>query len=212
MSRQIHHRRATVRHPQKIYENDIDEYTKVLSHFDESATKDTCGNIWILTGNPSIDTTNAKFEKALQLNGNYISLNSGITLGGKDFTIDFFVAWTNLSDWRTPLCISNMNGTYRYISLRSGGPNIVSNPGGAYGATFLLETSISLNRIYHIVYVYNHGKCFVDGQLKSTKTMTYEVSQPNIVIGSGFGYPFYGAIDEFNQVRNMANKITGMNN
>ena len=79
----------------------IDDYTLALLHFDDSSniTKDECEkNNWIAVGNPTISTTNAKFRKGLQLdNEQYLQLNNGITLGGQDFTIDFWAYMTDKS-------------------------------------------------------------------------------------------------------------------
>ena len=71
----------------------FDSYTKVLLHFDDDSDpfKDECGNSWAATGSPTLSST-AKFGKALSLNSSSsLTMNEPITLGEKNFTIDFWV-------------------------------------------------------------------------------------------------------------------------
>ena len=42
--------------------------TTVMLHFDESTTKDECGNSWLAYNNPTLDDFGAISGKALQLN------------------------------------------------------------------------------------------------------------------------------------------------
>ena len=52
---------------------------------------DDCGISWSAFGSPFMSSKNAKFHKALQLNGSsYLKMNSPITLGGSPFSIDFW--------------------------------------------------------------------------------------------------------------------------
>ncbi|MBR4382775.1 MAG: hypothetical protein IKP64_04380, partial [Selenomonadaceae bacterium] len=56
---------------------------KVWLPFDESTTADKCGNSWTATGSPTISNGALQFSA----NNQYLSMDGGITLGGKDFTI-----------------------------------------------------------------------------------------------------------------------------
>ncbi len=96
----------------------IDQYTKCLMHFDSSPTRDECGNTWTANGTPTI-SDNAKFGKALQLDGNsYIWSQKDFVLYGQDFTVDGWVyiepPETDSSTWCSIFSLYNDFGTYRY--------------------------------------------------------------------------------------------------
>ena len=83
------------------------QYTKALLHFTDefNPLRDKCGNTWISNKIPVLTANNIKFNKGLLLsNGQYLKL-SNITLGGKDFTVDF---WCYIG-----------NSTYRYADILS---------------------------------------------------------------------------------------------
>ena len=64
-----------------------------LLHFDDDSNpwKDECGNVWETYGTPTISETNAKFGKAAYFNGSsYVYRYGDWSLGGQDFTIDFW--------------------------------------------------------------------------------------------------------------------------
>lgn len=70
----------------------MDSSTTALLTFQESPTKDECGNEWVAVGNPTISAEHSKFGSALQLDGsNYIETTNTITLGDDAFTIDFWL-------------------------------------------------------------------------------------------------------------------------
>lgn len=75
----------------------LDDYTVVLLHFDESTTEDECGNLWTKYGNPTLTTENAKFGQALHMTpGNAIRTDGAIiTVGEADFTVDLWMYMTN---------------------------------------------------------------------------------------------------------------------
>lgn len=77
---------------------DANQYLKVWLRFDESPTKDECGNAWTVYKNPTVGTDNAFNGNALQLSGgSYVYTPTPIEIGGQDFTIDFWACPTNLS-------------------------------------------------------------------------------------------------------------------
>ena len=70
--------------------------TVALLHFDESMTKDECGNTWSIVGSPSLSSETYKFgSSAIFVNKeNFIQTNGNFTLGGWDFTIDFWIYYS----------------------------------------------------------------------------------------------------------------------
>ena len=86
---------------------------KVLLNFDDKADPffDCAGNKWTAHGKPTISTDNAKFGKALQLDGkSYLEIAKRIKLGGRDYTIDgwFFIDMDTISDYRNIFEIDDM--------------------------------------------------------------------------------------------------------
>ena len=90
-----------VRKVTDVAQSKIDtDFLKVWLQFNHDATTDFCGNIWTAHNSPFVSTYNSFYGKALQLAGGYntrsdlgqyLSLDDGITLGGKDFTVDGWV-------------------------------------------------------------------------------------------------------------------------
>lgn len=203
----------------------VDEYTKVMLHFDESVTKDECGNTWTATGNPTISTTNAKFGKALQFSaaGQLLRCDSGFELGGQDFTVDFWA------------CINSSTARYgTLLALYAGG--IYTDPAGSSP----LQTGVcrfeTQNKIYanicsggqwissqvqsqqkniditmgvpiHIALVYQHSlgslSFFVNGLFVNSFSYTFNRQIFRVQLNRYYSYntngynAFIGTIDEF---------------
>ena len=197
------------------YKTDSD--TKVLLYFDEelNKTSDDYGFKWDCYNLPNIDTTNAKFDRALQLNKSYVISENGITLGGKDFTIDFwsymdsttaingafFELYSTVNDRIT----LQRNSTAKQIRLRVGSTNYASD-------TLTSATDNTLvNVLNHYAVVYTHSssniKVYVNGIEKITMTRSItETEYSNIILGYSIadnnGYlnlsgNFIGSISEF---------------
>lgn len=67
----------------------MDEHTLIYVHTDNGKIVDDCGNNWTTIGSPIVTNDGIKFEKE-----DHLSLDGEFTIGGSDFTIDF---WTNYS-------------------------------------------------------------------------------------------------------------------
>ena len=189
----------------------LDEYTKVLLHFnsEDNSIIDECSNQWTLYGTPIINSNNAKFNsKSLHLDGmSYIEL-SDFELGGKDFTIDYW-CYTNSStsqlqsmsfslypdatsnDSERLFCCMNSNNCYSF-----------------YYDTFsevVIADSSYKDTLVHIAIVYINStktvRTYLNGQLKGTITYTKEITRQKryLCIGgcTGNRWLFGGDIDEF---------------
>ena len=166
--------------------------------FDESTTKDLCGNTWTAYGDHTIS------DGTLQLNGTnqYLALDGGITLGGKDFTI---CAEVNLSSaagsWVHIINLwTNSNTDANKIALVRN-----NNAAQCKGVFFDTNTSyfnFSVNAVHHIEFDYVHADSrvyiFVDGSLATTLNKSIaQTTFPNLWLGrSNFSDPYFlGTID-----------------
>ena len=180
-----------------------------------SAMSDSTGNIWNLENGAAVSATNAKFGNALQLTGSsnaYIELSGGITLGGSDFTIDW---------WGV---MNSTTGNYgRMVNIFNA---MNSNTDGIYfckqsttsAAHVRWTASVSVTNIAYtfgtlhhhaLVYVHaeNKGYLFIDGVLTNTTTVTIPaVLRKYCWLGSNnmtSEGKFDGTIDEF-RISNVA--------
>ena len=83
------------------------EYLVAWLRFNQSTTYDECGiHTWEAVGSPTIGSTNSFNGHALQLNADsYVQCTDGITLGGRDFTIDCWFYSHNSSYYNEVACI-----------------------------------------------------------------------------------------------------------
>ena len=189
--------------------------TIALLHFDDpnNIVKDEVSkNKWNIIGSGlSINSTNAKFGNALQFNGteSYLQLQGGITLGGGDFTIDW---------WGVGKGNYNRNsGWWRFFDF-----NMNKNSescrvfAGVYAGqsqqmffninnTSSSSSSCNLSALHHYALTYNWNlkqyKTYIDGVLKGTfnatlpkSTFTYTlIGMSNHTVDSYL----LGTIDEF---------------
>lgn len=194
-----------------------DSYTKALLHFDDSVVKDECYNDWISPGYPSLANSNTHFWKGLQLNdGGYISLETGIALGGKDFTIDCWTYMHASTKENGTLFELNVNGEEDRISVsRNGiGTGLKVFATGVANVNELIATNL-LNRLFHIALCYKHEDktlhCFINGRLQDSYTFELERTTFNYMwIGKGKfnGHQYVGTIDEFRILDGSANWIS----
>ena len=187
-----------------------DVYTYLLLHFNESTVKDECNNKLSVSGSLSLTESNAKFNKCCYFNGSsFLKLTNGITLGGQDFTIDF---------WAYPI---SKNYWHRFFSFSEGaGDGMGVGQGFHVDLNYNSETlrfhlrdstmSISmtyLNTLSHWAIVYNHNlkesKVYINGICKITLS---DIELPRIKFpiayigqynGNNGNYYFYGYMDEF---------------
>lgn len=194
------------------------ETTAALLHFDESVTKDECGNTWTVYGNPTISDSNAKFGKALQLDGSsYLELENPIYLGGQDFTI---AGWcytdpNNAEDARAfEIYRTSGKNKYTLVNLR--------HPAGSrnWRLSYSWRTAVNVTgpnisdsgvnptgELHHFAVVYQYTAkyiyFFVDGVRKVRTAYSlpqYDRQLFNVRLGcsaENAGYYFTGALDEF---------------
>ena len=191
--------------------NKIFDPAVVLMHFDDVSDpgKDECGNGWAVNGSAVLSETNAKFGKAFQFQGSQV-LNhyNGFSLGGRDFTIDFWcciTGATSTGDSVNVLRVYEKGGSYKSLmQVYVYGEKILF--GNAFGGNEQTLAKADLfNKLIHIAAVYEHGKStmkiFVNGTLERTMTGV-NISRTVCVadIGAnGTNYAsarFYGTIDE----------------
>jgi hypothetical protein len=120
-----------------IFAASNDSYTESLLHFDGTSGATTFidegGGIWTPYGNTQLDSTKSKFGGTSGFfdgSGDYLktTMNSSLSLGRQDFTIDF---WVNLNQLPT----GNAYNSGQYIV--SSGPNYAD-----YGLDFILGSSL----------------------------------------------------------------------
>lgn len=186
----------------------LNSATKVWLTADNYPTEDIAGNLWHAYNNPT--TSNG----ALQLSGvnQWLMLDGGITLGGKDFTI------------RGKFNMSSASGSYAYIFNihQSAGThnnqigidrNNTSNTNFRFlcmGSTTSFNCTTNVEHDFEVSYAHADKtfRCFVDGVLVATKTYTLnQTTFANCWLGrSNYatdGY-FAGTIDEFQIIDGIA--------
>lgn len=164
----------------------IDKNTLVLFHFNNGIQKDECGHSWIAS---NIQTTknNTKSGSGITTNssdGRLCCKNPGFSIGGADFTIDYW------------LYDVHNGGSYRnHFSLDYGGYNdiiidyqIPNNSSTTYclrcnsASTTIFSPSGIFGALKHYAFVYEHAKktitMYVDG--KKTASGNAEVTKRNV--------------------------------
>ena len=167
--------------------------------------------------NPSISRTNSFYGGALNLEGGiartapYIALDGGITLGGKDLTIDFWCyadssldsTYDFLSDFFGFFNYNSVNTSYTFWLAREAGTVKCNFNGSDYLATF----NIPLDTLFHFAIVYTHSdstwRFFINGLIVATGTKkfpattynNFRIGVANYFTNSRLG--FKGTIDEF---------------
>lgn len=158
---------------------------------------------------PVTNTNESKFGSAIPFNGaGYLANQYGITLGGRDFTID---GWFNMSSssgsyarifaiWNTTGSNADSIHIERY-STSASSTLIIMGRQSAEGFT------TSYNTLYHFAVVYEHdkstGKLYLNGNLTATISVTVpETTYKNFCLSksnyeTGHTTPFIGYIDEF---------------
>ena len=188
-----------------------DANTTVLLKFNTDTTTDECGNTWTAYGSPYLSSSvvtiaQAKFGKALALDGtNYLQISQPITLGGQDFTIDF---WGYLSSASTAWGYIFSEASDKFAFNRYDSRN--------YGHFAFngkeLHNPVSLDTWHHFAWVYEHGKamgkCYLDGAA-GTKyySGTLAPKAYTFSIGAGYSdgqYKGIGFVDEFRVVNGKA--------
>lgn len=179
----------------------LDINTVALLHFDESTTKDGCGNTWTLSGTPTIDSNQSKFGgKSLYLNGSsYLTTPSVCNFGTGDFTVDFW-AYTPAYNASIPYAvITNSNGGLG-ISLYSNNLNLARATIANDISTTTISTISSQWNHYAVTRKNGVAYLFVNGALMKSGEWTVNCVSTNTYIGvdgDAANAKFTGYIDEF---------------
>ena len=182
--------------------SNIDEYTKILLHFDESVTKDECGNTWTAYGSPTL-STNAKFGKALQLDGSsqYLTSSNNLSIGSQNWTLDFWINPSYGGNSVPILLLTSSDSPATVISLELYFSAYRINIAGTQANG---TPSANYSQWTHLALVYQHDQNLATFYLNGTMSGIASVTLDNFTIstchigadatGSTF---FTGYIDEF---------------
>lgn len=176
---------------------EFDPWTKVLLHFEESVTKDECGNSWSVYGSPILSKNNSKFGTSIYLNGqSYIMGNLDGSFLNNNFTIDFWI----------------------YFNSRSNGSMIASSIADQQGFTLIawentIRISSRYNNLWHddifikpiplkelmhiaIVRLNNSIFCFKNGELLKELRVAKLIGLDNQIC-IGYWYRYFGYLNAF---------------
>ena len=190
---------------------DTEDYLVSYLKFDESATKDECGNTWTAVGSPTIGTTGAISGNALQLNGSsYIKRNSTFAFTGQPFTISCHFKSANYSGNGTPCFFqlyvdtnkrfqvnANTQGYCIRLALISGGSLVMYGDSTSYSSKNYFD-----GNIHHCEMVHENSRwyLFLDGVCVYSGTYSFPTGNYNLAIGyngSDTNNLLTGQIDEF---------------
>ena len=205
--------------------SNIDKYTKVLLHFDESANRDESGRLWIKEGLSTgvrLSPLSYKFpySSAYFDGSSCLRFMNKLELGNSDFLINFYISLEKLSSGSITKLFQFYNSQFTlensiqcYIDNESRRVYVTIN----YSDKLVSETSIDFNQFYRIsilykkdlntfvLYIDNREEDFIYYSLKST-------IYSNVVIGhSGsdnsqylwYNSFFTGYIDDFRVLLNV---------
>lgn len=183
----------------------IEQYLMAYLPFDNSAIEDLCGNTWTATGSPAVNATNAVSGNAIQFNNNnYIVCNKTFTLGGQDFTIDFYMkANTSTHNYGNVITLFSTTSGSDTAFLRHDS----SNTKFYFKIAGTSNTSVSNNifgTLTHVAIVYEYSKSLCSLYYNGTKVGTISKSMSStsykrIDIGGVNGdseHRLNGSIDE----------------
>lgn len=190
-----------------------DRFTCLLLHFNESVSKDECNNKLSVSGSLSLSESNAKFNKACYFNGSsFLKLTNGITLGGQDFTTDF---------WAYPIKNTDNNNPWRrFFSFSEGAGDSMgvgqgfhidlNNNNNTLRFDLVKGTNMSMTYLdqlahYAIVYNYNlkEAKAYINGICQMTienvdlPRIKFPIAYIGQYNGNNGNYYFHGYISEF---------------
>ncbi|PJI07030.1 MULTISPECIES: LamG domain-containing protein [Clostridium] len=194
---------------------ELDIYTKLLMHMDNSTIKDECGHT-VTSNGVTLNTNNKKFgDSSAYFNGSsYLSIPNPdyFCFGKEDFTIDF---WMNLSVYQSNKYFVSFNQDHNFGLATSNtiGNSLclmLGNGGGWIQGIETGENTVLTNTWQHVALV-RSGKIitlYLDGVSKiSMNVGDYSLLNPNsiVTIGSAPWFSSYinGYIDEF-RVSHMA--------
>lgn len=169
--------------------------------FDYSASEDVCGNAWTIVGSPTLS------NGALYLDGSSKYFKLTRQIGGRDFTIDFWLNSANAyQEWMSAFKLYDLTTTSDLDTL-----TITQYRGYLYftlqnATNRVLTSNFQANQRYHVALVYRHSSnqvlAFLDGTLAHTESISIPQQSGDFYIGcwvanatpSNF---FNGYIDHF---------------
>lgn len=198
-----------------VFAEGSDQYTKLMIHADSTNgstsfidSSDSNHSI-IANGNAQHSTSQAKFGgSSMYFHGGYLSIpdSDDWTFGSGDFTIDF---WVNFSDTSNSQCIVSQTdtGVYNTWSIMKQPPsdgNIITAYFGLgispYEVKMTNNWNLNINQWYHIAIVLNGGTPFIyiDGVSQSITIRQSNISaignniSGNLTLGAYFYNSYYG--------------------
>ena len=162
---------------------------------------DDCGNSWAAFGSPFMSSKNAKFHKALQLNGSSYLKSSPINLSSV-FSIQFFFSFSSIS---TMYLFDIIDSNYRImLNLQTDGKlrfrSFRLSDSSAF-ATYS-QSALSTNQLYFLSWLhsYNTDSFFIDNVLQDSVSNFYSPSSNSTIylgVNNAPGGFFNGSISEF---------------
>ena len=154
----------------------MDEHTLIYVHTDNGKIVDDCGNSWTTTGSPTVSDDGITFDKS-----SHLAYDGSFTIGGADFTIDFWANVSSESDaygrmfsfFNGRNSINPFLGLYRYSSTDD---LMLCETRGEYstGVAFL-------NHKHHFALVYQHSTTTVTIYIDGVKIYTLQRNIPSRV-------------------------------
>lgn len=153
--------------------------------FTVSTTGDLCGGNWVAYGNPVIQ------DGALYLDGSsYLSLDDGLTLGGQDFTIDFWYKGEQIIVGSYLFGFGTGPSTCITIQLLSSGTLHDVGLLAWNGSGKVSSEKYSVDDWRHFAIVYQHAKtmttCYLDGVQVVAQECTIPATTAPFIIGAYF--------------------------
>ena len=165
--------------------------------FDESPTKDSCGNTWTATGSPVIE------DNALKLNGSsYLKMTEKFVFTGQPFTVSCKFSATVTPSAPTPMVqLYNGNSVRIQIAVIYGGSTIQLWKDSESTVSISANSVVTDGKIHHAEFSYDGNSIwylFLDGKLVGTQTHTPAAKTYTVYIGNNAATSrrFTGSIDE----------------
>ena len=160
MSTRIVKYRKNIHHP-AVEGNGIDEYTKVMLHFDDDSDpwKDECGNTWTITGSPTLTSDNAVLGKALtgdKKNG--ILIEKTLIEANRDVSVDAYVTVnvpTNVSGLYYPITLLFNDDKVSFAAFLIEHLSSKLQVGSVY--EYFPKGSVQIGERHHFAWSYTHN-------------------------------------------------------
>jgi hypothetical protein len=194
----------------------LDVYTKLLMHMNDSTFKDECGHTIINNGVTLDINTKKNGTGSAKFNGsNYFNINNNadLDLGSSNFTIEFWVYPTVNLNSAGIIGKLNVSGFGAFVICMSNGNWIFnsSNSTSAWTISGKLIGSVDLNMWQHLAVCRDNNNLYLfkNGILITTTTITHTLISNSDTINIGrynYSSPIYftGYIDEVRIIKGIA--------